>query len=80
MNKERTLAEATALLNFASREELTDRAFGDAEVYWYKDDEMIASGYFGRSAEVEAAGSTFRGDDAWALRYCGTLTLHERNE
>lgn len=76
------LAETKALLEGATRQQLVDRAFGDAEVYWYRDGAMIANGYFGRSSEVFvlSVSQTFTGKDADALRYCGTLTQSQRND
>lgn len=78
--------EAKALLARSSREQLVDHAFGDAEVYWYLEGQMIASGYFGRTASVDFeasedhAATEFTGEQAHNLRYCGTLTKSERND
>lgn len=75
------LAEAIALLSTCRREELQDHAFGDAEVYWRRDGEDVAVGYFGLDArEVQVLGTMFRDADADALRSCGIRGRVERND
>jgi hypothetical protein len=80
------LEEAKTLLNGATRHELRDHAFGDMEVYWVKNGKEIACGYFGGDhAEISvfkpaADATTFDGDDARALRECGTLGMAARND
>jgi len=75
-----TLDEAKKLLTECIREELRDHAFGDAEVYWMKDGQEEAAGYFGSKAEVEIRGTIFKGPDAHELRKCGTIGAVERND
>jgi hypothetical protein len=60
--------------------ELRDAAFSDVEVYWLKNGVQVATGYFGRTSEVSGAGWSFDGDQAWALRGCGTVGVIENNE
>lgn len=67
---------AKELLAGTKRHVLRDDAFGDAEVEWIRDGEIIATGYFGNNcAEVyfHRAADKFTDDDAWAFRGCGTL-------
>lgn len=80
------LEEAKKLLDGAKRHELKDHAFGDVEVYWVKGKE-IACGYFnGGPADSVSVfkptedATTFDGDDARALRQCGTLGEVSRND
>lgn len=81
-----TLDEAKDRLRKASREQLSDRAFGDQEVYWFIDGHSVAGGYFGRTASVgldataDREATEFHGVDADALHYLGNLTLSEWNE
>lgn len=87
-----TLDEAKAVLSTCTREELRDHAFGDCEVYWIRegapalvDGDEVASGYFGSDERIVSVSDglfheTFRGDDADALRSCGTRGRVERND
>lgn len=46
-------ADARALLESCTRNELRDHAFGDTEISWMKDGREVAGGYFsGRNADV----------------------------
>lgn len=80
------LEEAKRVLNGCTRQELRDHAFGDKEVYWLKGTQEVACGYFGGGhAEVSifkpAKDSTdFTGEDALALRECGTVGEVQRND
>lgn len=73
---------ARIILDDCIREELRDHAFGDVEVYWFKDGKEIATGYFGsQNSEVAlSAKSHFRGNEARVLRECGTLGAVSRND
>jgi len=74
---------AAELLNGCVREELQDHAFGDAEVFWRKNDTLVAEGYFsGPFAEVvfEIGDVKFFADDARKLRNCGTMGAVSRND
>lgn len=80
------LEEAKTLLGGATRHELRDHAFGDTEVYWVKGGKEIACGYFGGGQDsvsifkpAEDAAS-FDGEEARALRECGTLGEIGRND
>jgi len=81
-----TLEEAMTILNSCQRGELRDHAFGDREVYWDRDDTMVAEGYFGRTAAVgfyDSDGNEiaeFTGDDAYKLSKCGELRGVSRND
>lgn len=81
-----TLDEAKQRLEGANREQLVDRAFGDAEIYWFIDGQSVGGGYFGRTSTVDLEATAdreateFTGWDADELRYTGTLTLSERND
>lgn len=81
------LKEAGELLDGATREELRDHAFGDAEVFWTKDGIEIANGFFGGGsanvyfkAEEGEAGVTFEGNEARELREKGDLVGVSRND
>lgn len=75
------LNDAKTLLNTAQRDELRDHAFGDCEVYWSKDNDDIAAGYFGSDEESVQIGSVvFTGADARALRQCGSTGRVGRND
>ena len=79
-----TSKEAKKFLDGCVREELRDHAFGDAEVYWMRDGEEFAFGYFGSESDV-VGGSIphpweFKGREARELRKCGTLGAVERND
>lgn len=77
------LQEAKELLNGCVRSELQDHAFGDAEVFWSKDGEAVAGGYFGGGhADVYAKNGSwnFNNDDARVLRRCGISGHVERND
>lgn len=70
-----TREEAQALLNDCVRDELRDRTFSDAEVYWIKDGVEIAVGYFGPSAQTvcfNLVDGSFKDNEAIELRECGT--------
>jgi hypothetical protein len=77
-----TLDEAKVILATSVREELRDRAFGDAEVYWIgRDGGETASGYFGSdAAEVQVGGTVFTGGAARELREFGKRGRVERND
>lgn len=78
-----TFQEAKDLLNTCQRTELRDHAFGDREVYWYKDEEVVADGYFGGTgvSMVDIIdGGTFQGKEARELALCGTLAEVKRND
>lgn len=88
------LNEAREILNSATRSENRDHYFGDREVYWDKDGEEVASGYFGGTArEVTIIISrdnpsenqpmqtiTFEGDEAYELVKCGASVDIGRND
>lgn len=76
-----TIDEAKAVLAACVRDDLSDHAFGDAEVYWEKDGEEVASGYFGKTSEVGfTAGAVFTGDEAVQLRDAGKGRTSRRND
>lgn len=76
------LETAKILLNQCVREELQDHAFGDVEVFWFKDGQQIAGGYFGDGySEVWLTPQTkFGGAEAKALKGCGATGHVERND
>ena len=79
--KIKSFDDAKRLLSQCVRDELRDQAFGDAEVYWRKNDVEIATGYFGNSgSSVGGPGWSLEGDPARALRFCGEAGLIERND
>lgn len=86
MKTQLSLEQAKTLLEKSNREQLVDRAFGDAEVYWYVNGKTIADGYFGHQSEVsfsetvEYATTRFVGESADQLHYTGKLTLSQRND
>lgn len=82
---------AKTLLRGCVRAELRDHAFGDAEVFWIDEHKReVATGYFGgddSSVTVndleDETGQTFyffKGEDARALRECGTEGPISRND
>jgi hypothetical protein len=82
------LRTGKALLDDSKRYTLTDAAFGDAEVDWYKNGEHIATGYFSwPEASVDIfdprdtleIAFTFTGEDARMLRRCGIEAGTEEN-
>ena len=83
----RTVAEAKEMLSKCHREDLVDRSFGDAEVYWYLGDKEMAVGYYGKSgysvSVLREDGSEkydeFVADDASALRYTGATSKTNYN-
>lgn len=85
-----TLSEAKELLNSCVREELRDHAFGDAEVFWSKDEKKVAEGYFnGGNAGVwfydilvsdGTKMASFSGEKARELRECGAKGHISRND
>lgn len=88
------LEEAKTLLNGATRHESRDHAFGDVEVFWVvgslkKEGDVlkeIATGYFnGAISDVTITlpntdAVSFFGEDALALRECGTQGAVGRND
>jgi len=67
-----TFEEAKNLLGMCKRYESRDHAFNDREVYWRRNGEEVADGYFGGgTGEVyiheEFGGGTFIGEEARAL-------------
>lgn len=77
------LQEAKELLDDCTRSEMQDHAFGDAEVFWFRDLTEVASGYFAGSVnEVYFVqhGVSFKGDDAKSLRNCGKEGAIQRND
>jgi hypothetical protein len=76
------ISAARLVLNNCTREELRDHAFGDAELFWFKDGKEIATGYKGNGHdEVYLTPKTrFVGAMARELQSCGTLGHVERND
>jgi hypothetical protein len=75
------LSEAKAMLNLCVRGESRDHAFGDMEVFWTRDGEDVADGYFGGgTADVYIQGTTFHGSEAHELRRCGAVGVIGRND
>lgn len=86
------LSDAQKFLGGTIRHELRDHAFGDAEVFWTKDDKEVAGGYFGggnasvwiRDKELDQTmqepAMHFDGEAARELRKCGTVGHIERND
>lgn len=77
------IAHVKALLAACVRNELSDFAFGDSEVDWFKDGKLVASGYFGSShCDVYANDGSwsFTGDLARSLRDLGRRGKTERND
>jgi hypothetical protein len=81
------LDEAKEYLSSKSRYELRDHSFGDVEVNWSHDQvsESAGFGYFGKTSDVsimigDNVVAKFSGEDACALRECGTLARVERND
>lgn len=76
------LATSKIILNDCVREELQDHAFGDVEVFWFKDGYQVAGGYFGGGhSEVWLTPETkFGGAQARELRECGATGHIERND
>lgn len=80
-----TFEEVKTFLSQCEREELVDRSFGDAEVYWTLNGEEVAVGYFARGTssvgssdfvndppEKVAKRWKFEGKEADLLRGLGT--------
>lgn len=83
MSNAMTFEEFKALLDNADRYECKDHAFGDMEISWCIGDDVVAGAYFGKSGgDVWPHGSeaSFTGDEAEALRRCGTLKVETRND
>lgn len=75
------LSEAKATLNLCVRGECRDHAFGDVEVFWTRDGEEVADGYFGGgTASVHVQGTSFQGSEAHELRACGAEGEIGRND
>jgi hypothetical protein len=86
------ISEAKEKLNACERAELRDHAFGDTEVFWYKDGVLVANGYFsGTTADVwiesnhtlgdpNRVSITFHGAESHELRKCGTEGPVSRND
>lgn len=76
------LDNAKLVLNDCTREELRDHAFGDVEVFWFKDGKEIATGYFGgvHAGVTLTPMTSFHDDKARELRNCGTLGQVDRND
>lgn len=77
------IEEAKTLLDGCLRSELQDHAFGDAEVFWYKDGQEVASGYFAGSVNevyILSGDVRFTGTAARELRDCGKQGVIERND
>lgn len=73
--------EAMELLDECKRSELRDHAFGDVEIYWTKDGEEIAYGYFSGSVQsVFSDHFSFKGEEAKELRSAGVEQSIERND
>ena len=77
-----TFAQATIFLTAATRHELRDDVFRDAEVTWVDDSGgIVAEGYFGMDGStVSIEGQTWRGPLAALLRKCGRVGRVERND
>lgn len=73
---------AKIILNSCTREELRDHAFGDVEIYWFKNGKEIAFGYFGGTAHTVSLSpvTKFEWAEARELRECGALGHVERND
>ena len=76
---------AKALLSQATRSELQDHAFGDAEVTWELDGAMVGEGlfgseYYGMSVTLNGEDVPFSGKQARELRLLGKRGLIERND
>jgi hypothetical protein len=77
--------EAAKLLSTAIRSELQDHAFGDREVTWFQDDDVVlAIGYFnGTESEVTFITEppvSFHGDEAQKLSKLGVIGKISRND
>ena len=88
-----TFEEAKALLKTCELHELADHTFGDSELMWMRDGQIIASAYFGSGEpkvgshdlitdppEVVAKRWKFTGSQARELRYCYKTLKYERND
>lgn len=79
-----SLASMITVLGDCIRTESRDHAFGDTEVFWFKDGQPVAEGYFsGDHQSVWSSpnpGIHFDGDDAKQLRNCGVLGEVGRND
>lgn len=77
-------AEAQEFLSKQTRWELRDHAFGDSEFGWNNaEGKEVAGGYSGGSGcdiWITDQDITFHGDQARALKKCGTLGVIERND
>lgn len=74
------IEEACYLLMSANREEVQDRSFGDAEIYWSKDGKEIGAGYASYVKDTykitvawDETTFSFSGEDAKRLCKLGTL-------
>lgn len=83
------LEEAKKLLEDSTRSELRDHAFGDREVFWEKDGQTIATGYFGGGQgsvsfdvgdEIPDDTTSFDGEEARELSSLGKLGEIGRND
>ncbi len=85
------LETAVELLSTCVRDELRDHAFGDREVFWLKDGQEVAFGYFGSSSSVSIfdggtdsngiqTAVSFGGADARQLSMCGDVGSCVRND
>jgi hypothetical protein len=95
MNKPKPmpLSAAERLLALCQKNELADFTFGDSEINWTLDDEIIADGYIGKfesscvSFRKEALekiclydSAEFKSADAWKLKNFGKKGRFERND
>ena len=80
----KSFEEVQKILGTCERGENRDHAFGDREVYWSREGEDLAFGYFGGGTAVvglDAEGeASFSGDEAFELLKCGATVVIERND
>ena len=80
-----TLSQARNILNWATRQELRDHAFGDREIAWFIDGYCVGDGYQGGSGVSVSVHDgeewhRFVDADAFQLVNCGQLGEVERND
>ena len=80
-----TLDEAKAILNECVHNQLVDRAFGDSEHHWTKNDEEVGYAYYGSSGSeliisIGTVQHKFTGDNAYSLMNCGKAGEYARND
>lgn len=79
-----TLEDAKQILKVCTRFESRDHSFGDREIYWEIEGELIAEGYFSRDSRTVfmllPEEVSFTGSDAVELSRCAKIVNIGRND